>query len=193
MTTYYFVRHGTTDFNGLGVYFGKTDSPLNVEGILQAKALGVSLSKVNFDEIYTSPMKRCVDTARFITDKRKPYVLDELSELDFGRWEGLDFRQCSERDPEEFRKWSADYRNTAPPEGEKYTEFYTRVRRFYEEILMQKEGTMLIVAHKGVLQLLVSLFLSDSDSLFWNFNFLLGKYSILERYEDHCTINRLNV
>lgn len=193
MTTYYFVRHGTTDFNGQGVYFGKTDSPLNVEGILQAKELGISLSEIHFDEIYTSPMKRCIDTARFITEMRKPHVHDELSELDFGRWEGLNFRQCSEKDPEEFRKWSADYRNTAPPEGEKYTEFYTRVRRFYEDVLIQKEGTILIVAHKGVLQLLVSLLLSDSDSLFWNFNFHLGKYSILERYNGHCTINRLNV
>jgi alpha-ribazole phosphatase len=193
MTTYYFVRHGTTDFNGQGVYFGKTDSPLNVEGILQAKELGISLSEIHFDEIYTSPMKRCIDTARFITEMRKPHVHDELSELDFGRWEGLNFRQCSEKDPEEFRKWSADYRNTAPPEGEKYTEFYTRVRRFYEDVLIRKEGTILIVAHKGVLQLLVSLLLSDSDSLFWNFNFHLGKYSILERYNGHCTINRLNV
>ncbi len=193
MTTYYFVRHGTTDFNGQGVYFGKTDSPLNVEGILQAKELGISLSEIHFDDIYTSPMKRCIDTARFITEMRKPHVHDELSELDFGRWEGLNFRQCSEKDPEEFRKWSADYRNTAPPEGEKYTEFYTRVRRFYEDVLIQKEGTILIVAHKGVLQLLVSLLLSDSDGLFWNFNFHLGKYSILERYDGHCTINRLNV
>ncbi|HCW73141.1 MAG TPA: hypothetical protein DHM90_04380, partial [Clostridiaceae bacterium] len=70
---------------------------------------------------------------------------------------------------------------------------YTRVRRFYEDVLIQKEGTILIVAHKGVLQLLVSLLLSDSDGLFWNFNFHLGKYSILERYDGHCTINRLNV
>lgn len=193
MTKYYFVRHGATDFNGLGVYFGKTDCPLNVEGILQAKALADSLRDIHFDEIYTSPMKRCIDTARFITNVRKPHISDQLSELDFGRWEGLNFRECREKDPEEFRKWSEDYRNTAPPEGEKFTDFYERVRGFYHNDLLMKEGTILIVAHKGVLQLLISLFLTGNDSLFWNFNFLLGKYSILERNEDHCTINRLNV
>lgn len=193
MTKYYFVRHGATDFNGLGVYFGKTDCPLNVEGILQGKALGASLEGISFDEIFTSPMKRCVDTVRFITGGRKPVICEDLSELDFGRWEGLNFRECQERDPEEFKKWSADYRNTAPPEGEKYADFYERVRIFYHETLLMREGTVLIVAHKGVLQLLASLFLTGNDSLFWNFNFLLGKYSILERNEDHCTIDRLNV
>ncbi len=193
MTQYYFVRHGATDFNGMGVYFGKTDCPLNVEGILQAKDLAASLEGVHFDEIYTSPMKRCIDTARIIKGGRTPEIMDELCELDFGSWEGLNYKECREKNPEEFRKWSVDYRNTAPPEGEKYADFYYRVKEFYDQILILKEGTILIVAHKGVLQLLVSLFLTNDDRLFWNFNFLLGKYSILERNEGHCTINRLNV
>ncbi|HSL85650.1 MAG TPA: histidine phosphatase family protein, partial [Bacteroidales bacterium] len=180
-------------FNGNGVYFGRTDCPLNVEGILQGKALGHALSDIHFDEIYTSPMKRCIDTVRFITTERKPEVFDELSELDFGLWEGLNFRECRERFPEEFEKWSEDFRNTRPPQGELFTDFYCRVMTFHREVLSAKEGTILIAAHKGVLQLLASIFLTGNDSLFWNFNFLLGKYSVLEKIEEHCTITRLNV
>lgn len=193
MTRYYLVRHGATDFNGNGVYFGRTDCPLNVEGILQGKALGHALSDIHFDDIYSSPMKRCTDTVRFITTERKPEVYEELSELDFGLWEGLNFRECMERYPEVFEEWSADYRNTKPPEGELYTDFYNRVLAFHREVLSTKEGTILITAHKGVLQLLASIFIAGNDSLFWNFNFLLGKYSVLEKSEEHCTVTRLNV
>jgi alpha-ribazole phosphatase len=193
MTRFYLVRHGATDYNGLGVYFGKTDCPLNVEGILQGKALGEALSDIRFNEIYASPLKRCLDTVRFITTDKKPVVLEGLMELDFGLWEGLDYKSCMELFPEEFRRWSEDYRNEAPPEGEIYTDFFRRIRDIWSSQLSRSEGTVLIVAHKGVLQLLTSIMLKGDDSLFWNFNFQLGRYSILEIEGNHGTLTRLNV
>jgi alpha-ribazole phosphatase len=193
MTRYYFVRHGTTDFNERSIYFGATDCPLNVDGILQSKELGNHLGKVHFDEIYTSPMKRCTDTTRLITIQKKPIVSEELLEIDFGLWEGMHYRDCMEKYPEEFKNWSTDYRSYAPPDGEKYSEFYERVRAFYHDELTADRGNVLIVSHKGVLQLLTSLLLTGDDSLFWNFNFLSGKYSILEKESGHCTIKRLNI
>ncbi len=193
MTRYYFVRHGTTDYNRDGIYFGVTDCPLNEDGILQSKKLSALLSGIHFDEIFTSPMKRCTDTARLITVLKKPEVSEALLEMDFGLWEGMHYKECMEKYPEEFRKWSSDYRSYAPPEGEKYSDFYERVSGFYHEQLKKEEGNVLIVSHKGVLQLLTSLLLTGDDSLFWNFNFLPGKYSILEKESGHCTIKRLNL
>lgn len=189
----YLVRHGATDYNDLGVYFGKTDCSLNGEGVRQGKSLGYSLSDIHFDEIFTSPMKRCVDTARFISTEMKPIVLDELKELDFGVWEGLNYKQCMELYPEVFTEWSSNLKNTAPPEGEHYLDFYERIREFYKSKLSGKEGSILIVAHKGVLQMLASILLAGDDSLFWNINFQLGKYSIVDKDNDHATLNRLNV
>ncbi len=193
MTRYYFVRDGTTDYNRDGIYFGVTDCPLNEDGILQSKKLSALLSGIHFDEIFTSPMKRCTDTARLITVLKKPEVSEALLEMDFGLCEGMHYKECMEKYPEEFRKWSSDYRSYAPPEGEKYSDFYERVSGFYHERLKKEEGNVLIVSHKGVLQLLTSLLLTGDDSLFWNFNFLPGKYSILEKESGHCTIKRLNL
>lgn len=193
MKRLYLVRHGATDYNGLGVYFGKTDCPLNGEGILQGKALGHSLADIHFDEIYTSPMQRCLDTARFITTEKKPLVLNELKELDFGLWEGLNYKQCMDLYPEEFAEWSSNLKNTTPPEGEHYLNFYERIRECYDSKLSVKEGAILIVAHKGVLQMLASILLAGDDSLFWNIDFQLGKYSIIDKEKDHGTLNRLNV
>lgn len=193
MTRYYFVRHGTTDYNNHGIYFGLTDCPLNVEGILQSKQLSTLLSGIHFEAIYTSPMKRCTDTTRLITALKKPKVSKALLEMDFGRWEGMHYKECIEKYPEEFRNWSSDYRSYSPPDGEKYCDFYDRVRGFYHDELTEEKGNVLIVSHKGVLQLLTSLLLAGDDSLFWNFSFLPGKYSILEKESGHCTIERLNI
>ena len=189
----YLVRHGATEYNDLGVYFGKTDCPLNGEGILQGKALGYSLAGIHFDEIYTSPMKRCLDTARFITTEKNPVVLNALKELDFGVWEGLNYKQCMELYPKVFTEWSSNLKNTAPPEGEHYLDFYERIREFCFNKLSGKAESILIVAHKGVLQMLASILLAGDDSLFWNINFQLGKYSIIDKEKDHGTLNRLNV
>lgn len=193
MTRFYFVRHGTTDCNRAGIYFGLTDCPLNVEGILESRKLGEHLSDIDFDEIYTSPMKRCTDTARLINARKKPRVSEALLEMDFGLWEGLHYEECREKFPEEFRNWSSDYRRYAPPDGEKYEDFYARVYAFYEEVLTEEKRNVLIVTHKGVLQLLTSLLLTGEDSLFWNFSFQHGAFSLLVKESGHCTIERMNI
>ena len=77
--------------------------------------------------------------------------------------------------------------------GEKYTDFYHRIYSFYHNVLKDLQGNILIVSHKGVLQLLISLLLNEDDSLFWNFDFIPGKYSILEKELDHCTVKNLNI
>lgn len=193
MTRYYFVRHGTTDWNKTGIYFGLTDCPLNVEGILESKKLGGLLSGIDFDEIYASPMKRCTDTARLITGRKDLKTSEALLEMDFGLWEGMHYTECMEKFPEEFGNWSSDYRNYAPPGGEKYEDFYDRVRGFYDEVLTEEKKNVLIVTHKGVLQLLISLLLTGEDSLFWNFSFQHGAYSVLLKDAGHTTIERMNI
>ena len=52
------------------------------------------------------------------------YILDlcgaapELTELNFGVWEGCSWAEIGERWPEQFSAYAADRRNYAPPGGE---------------------------------------------------------------------------
>lgn len=193
MTRFYFVRHGTTDSNVKGIYYGRTDSALNGRGILQAKDLCQTFSLVDFDEIYTSPMKRCRDTVEIITTKKEIRVEEKLVEMDFGLWEGMHYTECMKIYPKEYENWCSDYKKYTPPNGEKYTDFYDRIYHFYHNVLKELQGNILIVSHKGVLQLLMSLLLNEDDSLFWNFDFMPGKYSILEKELNHCTVKNLNI
>lgn len=63
------IRHGMTQANGEHRYLGKTDEPLSETGIrlLQEKKKEYFSSSPEF--LYTSPMKRCVQTAELLFER----------------------------------------------------------------------------------------------------------------------------
>ena len=91
MKEIYFIRHGQTDENSLGIRQGaEIDSELNELGRQQAKKSGKYLKKYrikdkNFDCILSSPLKRAIETAEIIGKElklsKKIEILDSLIEL----------------------------------------------------------------------------------------------------------------
>ncbi|MBR0114575.1 MAG: histidine phosphatase family protein, partial [Firmicutes bacterium] len=59
----YIVRHGKTELNRANVLQGRSDHPLNEEGIKQAEDASERLRSVRFDHVFTSPLIRAVQTA----------------------------------------------------------------------------------------------------------------------------------
>ena len=100
MKEIYFIRHGQTDENSLGIRQGaEIDSELNELGRQQAKKSGKYLKKYrikdkNFDCILSSPMKRAIETAEIIGKElkfsKKIEILDSLIELRRGKMSGLE-------------------------------------------------------------------------------------------------------
>ena len=71
-TTLYIIRHGESIGNVNGNFNGNNDLPLNERGILQAKALNSLISKVDYDVVISSPLKRAYKTAKLaINDENK--------------------------------------------------------------------------------------------------------------------------
>lgn len=67
MATLYIVRHGHIETHGR--FIGRTDIPLSPLGHEQAIMLGRLLASVPFDVCLSSPLKRCLETARHILDE----------------------------------------------------------------------------------------------------------------------------
>ena len=65
-TEVYLVRHGETMFNQLNKVQGWADSPLTVKGINDLKITASNLSQVHFDKIYSSDLKRAIDTVPYM-------------------------------------------------------------------------------------------------------------------------------
>jgi broad specificity phosphatase PhoE len=86
----YLVRHGQTDFNLQGIVQGSgIDSSLNERGRAQAKAFHDAYGNVKFDKIYTSALKRTVQTVQpFIDDGIGYEQLAGLNEISWGSKEG---------------------------------------------------------------------------------------------------------
>jgi broad specificity phosphatase PhoE len=64
----YVVRHGQTDWNLEGRFQGRIDIPLNEKGKNQAKKTKEKLEGIEFDKVFSSPLKRALETAQIITN-----------------------------------------------------------------------------------------------------------------------------
>lgn len=140
---FYFIRHGETDFNRLGLCTGSSDIPLNLKGLEQAEIAAKWLHKERIEQIVTSPLSRAMKTAEIISEAlQKPItVIDDLKECRWGDREGQ-----PKSDDGFFHRWL----NGQPPIGaETVYEFEERVLSGLWKAL-EFTGPVLIVAHAGV-------------------------------------------
>lgn len=189
----YLVRHGETELNQKKCYYGHTDVELSENGVRQAKELGTFFREHSFDMVVSSPLIRAVRTAEYISEGRgQQIVVDErLTEQNFGIFEGFTYEQLLERYPAELESWNQDFSGYRIPEGESFSDVRKRIDNFTEE-LSGREGTMLLVAHKGTL----GHFLASSLGLplegYWNFVFDQGCYSCIDFEDGYAIIRKLN-
>jgi broad specificity phosphatase PhoE len=89
-TNLYIVRHGKTDWNVEHKIQGQTDIPLNAEGELQAKALGVKFKDVQIDHAFSSDLLRAKRTAEIAMLEKNLAVktTEALREGGMGIFEG---------------------------------------------------------------------------------------------------------
>ena len=73
MIELFLIRHGLTEGNKKKRYIGRTDEPLCPEGLEQLSALSYPV----LDNIFISPMRRCVQTARILSQVRYFYFVDK--------------------------------------------------------------------------------------------------------------------
>lgn len=99
------VRHGETDWNRDGRFQGHADPPLNETGHGQARALAAQLASTRFDAVYSSDLRRAVETARVVASRLGLSVSAraDLREADVGVFTGLTREEIAERFPAEAR------------------------------------------------------------------------------------------
>jgi len=150
------VRHGETDGNVEERLQGVTDTPLNEKGRRQAKSVAKRLKDYDIEVIYSSPLKRALETAKEIA-KFHPnvkFVVDkDIKELNLGVWEGLTIDEINKKYPGEYEKRAKDRWNHKIPGGESYKEADVRVKRFLNKVL-EKRKNAIIVAHGAINKLI---------------------------------------
>ncbi len=195
-TEIYLIRHGETDMNIKGVYYGWTDVGLSEKGVMQAEDLADILHDVQFDAVISSSLVRAVETASIVSGYDPDMIIrdDRLRELNFGEWEGIHHRELKEKHREALEKWGSDWKNTAPPGGETFFEIYIRVKSSIEDILKEYKGKkVLIVSHQGTMRIIPIVLLGLTEDAYWSFTAEQGRYSLYEIDDNgRCIVRRIN-
>jgi broad specificity phosphatase PhoE len=108
MTKLILVRHGETERNsGARLQGGKSDLSLNDRGRRQVRYLGLALKDEKLEAVYSSPLKRALDTAQAISAHHLLKVQTDpaLAEIDMGFIDGLDLAQVKESQPDFWKRW----------------------------------------------------------------------------------------
>lgn len=149
----YLIRHGITQGNLEGKYIGQTDLALCPEGEAQIRSLCSKNRYPYVEKVYSSPLKRCTETAGIIYPEQKLAMVDELAEMDFGEFEGK--RQQELAKLPEYIKWLKGGPEACPPGGEKFGDFSLRCISGLDIIfkdMMKKDITRAaVVTHGGVI------------------------------------------
>jgi probable phosphoglycerate mutase len=95
----YLVRHGETAWSLSGQHTGRTDLALTERGEAEAKALRPWLRGIEFTHVMSSPMRRARRTAELAGLSRAVEINDDLSEWNYGDYEGLTSAQIHEGRP----------------------------------------------------------------------------------------------
>jgi broad specificity phosphatase PhoE len=146
------VRHGVTDWNREGRFQGRSDVPLNDEGVAQAQAASRRLQSVAFDFIVSSPLIRAVKTAKIIAaPSSRPVTIEaDLIECDFGSFEG---RPIAEVMSEHGITAKQALATILPPDGEPWPEVAERSLRCIGKWLSHHpQAVILFVSHDAVMQ-----------------------------------------
>lgn len=149
------ARHGETPWNAQHRMQGFIDTPLNTDGVAQAQALGLALQQTALHSIYSSDLRRALDTAKAVAQHHSsvPLVQSEaLRERCYGIFQGNTFAENEARWPELTTIWNTRDPHFAPPGGESLHVFCQRTLAFVQQAVARHAGhTILIVAHGGVL------------------------------------------
>lgn len=160
----YLIRHGQTDWNAEGKIQGSTDIELNETGRQQAACLARGMEKRPVARIFSSPLKRALETAQAIGDSQNVAVevLDELREVDFGAWEGLTWEEVKARYHEEYTRWWENPAGVAPPGGETRKELKERAAQAVRRILDYGAGDVAVVLHGAIMAYVTEYFMRNN-------------------------------
>ncbi|MBR0511890.1 MAG: histidine phosphatase family protein [Ruminococcus sp.] len=154
------LRHGMTEANEKGVYIGKTDLPLSNKGAADLAAKMDEFDYPTVHRVYTSPLKRCTETADILFPYTEVVPVDDLRELDFGDFENKSIDELAKR--EDYNKWLRGGKDNRPPNGESLEEMTARCYKALHAIIMDMMESGLthcaVITHGGIISNMLSCF-----------------------------------
>lgn len=151
------IRHSITAGNLARKYVGRTDEALCAEGVALAKEAAGRFPGVQ--RVYSSPMRRCRETAALLFPGLEPVMIGGLRETDFGKFEGKSYDEL--KDDPDYVRWLDSGGEGPVPGGESKAEASERTMLAFGDVLIDlMNGDWVeraaIVAHGGTIMTVMS-------------------------------------
>jgi phosphoserine phosphatase len=170
-TTLIIVRHGHTALNNGDRFRGRTDTPLDEQGLREAEVTAQAIAKRwKLSAVYTSAVSRAHVTGEIIG---KPFGLPAVDEpgildMDYGEWTGLTFEEARAHDPAMYKICMETPSRFKPAKGESFEELRARSVAAVKAIAQKHpDQAVAIVTHNVVNRVILLGFLQTTTDLFW--------------------------
>lgn len=148
----YIIRHPeVSEYHK--ICYGQSDMQVTHDALMTA----VGRVKANIPEYseltyFSSDLTRCKLLAEKLSAGKITYS-SALREINFGNWELKNWNDIPE---EEVNYWMEDYVNRKSPGGESYMDLYTRVIKYWNELITKDYEKIAVVVHGGVIRSILS-------------------------------------
>jgi broad specificity phosphatase PhoE len=188
------ARHGETVWNIEKIYRGRVDVNLDEMGIKQAELLGNYLSHWGLEAIYSSPLRRALETANIIARYQKigVHVVEDLIDFDYGEWQSLPEQEAKRLYPTLHNEWHNNPHKVKMPGGESLEDVRSRVIKVVNDVLARYQGSVVLVSHRVVNKVLICYLLGLDNSYFWNIKQDVGGITIFNYVDRRFVLTRHN-
>ena len=160
------VRHAQSTFNLEKRIQGQSDAPLSELGVQQAQSLGNRLATESFEQIYTSDLRRTVQTAEIACPKVALTKDIRLREINLGVLQGTLESEHTEEQAAMLEHFRADNINHRVPEGENFSEVRERVLAWQRSL--PSSGRVIAFTHGGVIYTLLQTLIGEPPGGSWS-------------------------
>jgi probable phosphoglycerate mutase len=154
MTKILLTRHGHVQGIEPERFRGREQLELTERGRAQAAAVAHRIADGwRVRKIYTSPMKRCVDTGAAIAKASgaAAEICDDLNDIDYGAWQFKTLAYAKKADPNLFAAWFATPQLVRFPGGESLQDVAARAANALRFVLARHpRDTIVLVGHDSV-------------------------------------------
>jgi broad specificity phosphatase PhoE len=188
------ARHGETAWNVKQIFRGRADVNLDEVGNKQAELLGKYLSNWELEAIYSSPLKRALDTANIIARYQKVgvHVAEGLIDFDYGEWQSLPEQEAKRLYLTLHNEWHNNPHKVKMPGGESLEDVRRRAIEVVNDILSKYQGSIVLVSHRVVNKVLICSLLGLDNSHFWNINQDVGGITIFNYVDGRFVLTKHN-
>jgi broad specificity phosphatase PhoE len=171
LTKILLVRHGHVEGINPECFRGRADLPLTGRGLAEAQAVARRIAAAwRPIKVYTSPMKRCIETGHAIAKACgvESEAIDELNDIDYGAWQLRSYEEIEDTNPELFAAWFATPHLVRFPNGESLQDMVARTADALRLVLDRHvEDTVVLVGHTSVNRALLLQLVDQPLSSYW--------------------------